>query len=461
MWRAPLLPALLMFSLWAMPAQAQPSPAERIRRDMQVLVSPELEGRGHAGEGHIKARDFIVERMTELGLVPAGDDGGWLVAAPAVAQATTGPDASLKIAGRVLAPGTEYAPLGCSGGGSFSGDIVYVGYGITGPDRDDWGAIDVAGKVALVWDGAPTALEPALVGPDAHLASAEAKAATALAHGARALLILLPAGAPAPPSLAFELSGMPAAYVTADAIAEVIAQLGPDSAPRALSPAVRASGELGVSRRAVTVYNVVGRLAASPALGAPLALGAHYDHLGMGEVGSLDARSVGALHAGADDNASGVAAMLEVARQLHAAPAAWRQPVYFVAFGGEEIGLRGARRQAARWRGQPGALINLDMVGRLRGARVFAEARASQPHLTLRDVIQRGAALGLVVEEDDREHVSDAVALADVGFETLHLTTGRHADYHAPGDVLERVSVEGVAQIAALVIAVMLGMGAA
>jgi hypothetical protein len=448
------LGALLLCAL-ATPASAQPTPAERIRRDVQALVSPELEGRGYEAEGHLKARDLVIERMTELGLIPAGDDGGWLVSSPAIAHAAPGRDVALKVAGRVLAPGAQFMPLGCSGGGAFAGQLVFVGYGLSTAERDDWAEVDVAGKVALVWEGAPRELERAFMGADAHMITSEGKAALALAHGAAAVLIMTREEAPTSPSLMFALGGMPAALVTSAAMAEELALLGPLDVPRALGVAV--SGELGVSRREVTVYNVVGRLKGSPAIGQPLVLGAHYDHLGMGARGSLD--DAGELHPGADDNASGVAAMFEVARRLGEREVAWRQPVYFVAFGGEEIGLRGARRQAARWRGEPGMLINLDMVGRLRDGRLYAEAHAASTHLLLRDVLRLAAPLGLRVEEDARAHISDAVAFADVGFETLHLTTGRHADYHTPDDDLERVNVAGIAQIVELLVAILSGLG--
>ena len=111
--------ALLLCAL-ATPASAQPTPAERIRRDVQALVSPELEGRGYEAEGHLKARDLVIERMGELGLVPAGDDGGWLVSSPAIAHAEPGRDVALKVGGRVLAPGAQFMPLGCSAGGAFA-----------------------------------------------------------------------------------------------------------------------------------------------------------------------------------------------------------------------------------------------------------------------------------------------------------------------------------------------------
>ncbi|MDQ3800448.1 MAG: M20/M25/M40 family metallo-hydrolase, partial [Acidobacteriota bacterium] len=127
-------------------------------------------------------------------------------------------------------------------------------------------------------------------------------------------------------------------------------------------------GEVLPDAKPVTAYNVVGILEGTDAVlkNEAIVVGAHYDHLGKGGMGSLAANSR-AIHHGADDNASGVAAMLELARRL-AAEKKNKRTIIFVAFGGEEEGLLGSRfytDNPAFPLDKTAAMINLDMVGRL------------------------------------------------------------------------------------------------
>jgi len=212
------------------------------------------------------------------------------------------------------------------------------------------------------------------------------------------------------------------------------------------APAIRGTNLGGVSGR-----NVVGILPGSdPRLaGQFIVLGAHYDHLGLGGRGSLDPDSVGVTHNGADDNASGVVALLEAARRLSLARPG--RSVLFLAFAGEEHGLLGSAayvKTPAVPNDSLVAMLNFDMVGRLRENRLVVygveTAREWRPLL---DSLNASAGFAMVAQGDGygpSDHTSFTVAKRPV----LHFFTGTHEDYHRTSDDWQKINLAGVEKIA-------------
>jgi hypothetical protein len=204
-------------------------------------------------------------------------------------------------------------------------------------------------------------------------------------------------------------------------------------------------------------YNIVGRIEAPAAGKRPgvIVIGAHYDHLGMGGPGSL-APGVSAVHNGADDNASGTAALLEVGRALVARQSELQRDVWLVAFSGEEMGVLGS---SFFTRSPPEglamadvvAMLNMDMVGRLRENRLTVlggESAAEWPDLvgpacTARKVscTVNGSGYG----------PSDHTPFYAAGVPVLHFFSGAHADYHKPSDDAAFINAAGLAQVALVV----------
>lgn len=206
---------------------------------------------------------------------------------------------------------------------------------------------------------------------------------------------------------------------------------------------------LAVERKAV--FNVVGRIAASAkdTVGGAVLVGAHYDHLGMGGRFSLapDRREV---HPGADDNASGVATVLEIAHGLAARSAELRRDVIVAAFAGEETGLLGSTHFARSANGLAG-MLNLDMVGRMRGNRLSVLGSDSAP--------EWAALAGAACDEarvectlgGDGYGPSDQTPFYAAGVPVLHFFTGAHSEYHKPSDVAALINAAGAAQVARIV----------
>jgi hypothetical protein len=203
--------------------------------------------------------------------------------------------------------------------------------------------------------------------------------------------------------------------------------------------------------------NVVALLEGTdPALaGEYVIIGAHYDHLGRGEFGSTRPEEKGAVHNGADDNASGVAALLHVAQLLTEAPRPAR-PVLFLAFTGEESGLLGSAfytRNATRPLSAARVMINMDMVGRLAdgGLIVYGVDTARE----WRDVLARiGSERGLALKLNGEGYgPSDHTSFYLQDIPVLHFFTNTHGDYHAPSDDWERIDADGLEKLADVVAA--------
>jgi hypothetical protein len=200
--------------------------------------------------------------------------------------------------------------------------------------------------------------------------------------------------------------------------------------------------------------NVIGILPGrGPLAPQAVVVGAHYDHLGRGGFGSLEPESTGVVHNGADDNASGTAALLEVARKLAALPDRPGRTVVFVAFSGEELGLLGS----AHYVQHPAvpiestyAMINFDMVGRLREGRVTVfGAETAEEFPAMLDSLAKVTGLE-VVGSGDGFGRSDQSSFFAANLPVLHFFTGVHEDYHRPTDDVEKINFEGLARIAEL-----------
>ncbi len=205
---------------------------------------------------------------------------------------------------------------------------------------------------------------------------------------------------------------------------------------------------------ALPAENVVGLVEGTdPALrGELVVVGAHYDHLGRETMFAMDPQAGAVVHPGADDNASGVAAVLELARRLAARPA--RRGVLFVAFSGEELGVLGSQyfvQHSPLPLDSASAMLNFDMVGRLANDRllVYGVATAAELPGIVDSANAAGPRLG-VKALGDGEGPSDHASFYEAGVPVLHFFTDQHPDYHAATDVAAKINAPGEARVIAL-----------
>ena len=442
---------------------------------VKTLAAPEMEGRASGTAGAERAALHIAGEMKRAGLAPGGDNGGWQQAFTVPTRIKLGDGNALRLvtpAARVLALEREYVPLTMSADGAWEGDVVFAGFGITAPDVgwDDYAGLDVRGRLVLVIEGEPRRSDAAgpFRRPDAyHYAERSHKVINAREHGAAGVLLVAHpdrAGDALPPltglgqpwsifALAVSRAGADAMLASAGvtlAVAAATIETGP--APKSFAvTGARVALRVTLVRERGRAANVVGVLPGRDArLGdETVVIGAHYDHLGRGGEGSLAPDALGAVHHGADDNASGVAAVLGLARAFAAAGGAPRTLV-FVAFAGEEMGLLGSTqyvRRPVRPLDRTVLMVNLDMVGRLRDRTLYVGG--VDGGAGLRELVSAQAGGLTLALRGDPFGPSDHTAFYSAGRPVLFLFTGAHADYHRPSDTWDRINGAGLAEVTA------------
>lgn len=439
-----------------------------------TLAADNFEGRGTGTPGGDAAARTIAEWMDGIGL--AAPPAGRLQAFEASIGVNLGKNNQLD----GVAPGSNWTPLGYSKSGSFSGGLVFAGYGIKATDLgyDDYAGLDVRGKVVLALrfePGENDEKSPFEGKRPSRYSDLRAKAIVAREAGAAALLVVSPAQSADEPDKLPPLksqgpqsdAGIPVIQVTraqadlwlktiggslAERQAAIDGSYRPASAP---ITGVSVSGTVDVQPVSAKSQNVIGLLPGSGALaGEYVVLGAHYDHLGHGGPGSFKP-DVRAIHNGADDNASGVAGILCAARQLHAAaPVAARRSVLIVAFSAEEIGLGGSGwfvQHPPAAMSDVAAMINLDMVGRLREHTLsILGSDSSKGWLALIESARAGLPGLKINAGGDGYGPSDHSSFYAAGVPVVHLFTGAHEQYHTPEDDVELLNNDGGADVIAL-----------
>jgi hypothetical protein len=486
----------------ARPATVQDDAAviDRLREDVTWLAAPEREGRGPGTAGITAAADWIAEQFTAAGLQQVGplrrqsfvmtleatlpDDK------PNRAELVGPPGASGTPTVIPLELGKTFTPLAAGGSGPFDLPLVFAGYGITAPaeDYDDYAPLGPAAKAAaaVVLRQEPQKENPHSVfngNQASQHAALVRKIANASEHEAGGVIFCNDASATEPDALMdFRRAGggengraMPVLQVSRSIVADLIEQATGSALPeleaeidKALEPQSqpldgwRIRGEVTIERQQTDADNIVGILPGTGKAsdGSALArdvviLGAHYDHLGYGDSNSL-APGEKAIHHGADDNASGTAMLLEVARQLRAEGPLPRT-VLFVAFAGEERGLLGSGHYTANPLvplERTAAMVNLDMVGRLVDDKLIVHGTGTGTGFDpLIDRLTEAAGF-TVAKEPGGFGPSDHSSFYARKIPVMHVFTGSHTDYHRPTDTAEKINYAGMVRISRLIAAI-------
>lgn len=413
--------------------------------DVRYLAADELEGREVGSEGEHCAGDYLVGRFSELGLAPGGEDGIYFQTFQIRRGAELGPGNQLVIGGRSYDLGEEWTPLGFSASSSVEGEPIYAGQLVSSPGNpeDEFAHTDLTDRLVVVEWGDPDDPHSLSIRADPHF-----KATVAAGRGAAGVLVLAPEGI-ALPGLNGETRSrleIPVGIVSGEAAATV---------REALDRGGIARLETDVRVTTADARNVVALIpGASPALGQEvIVVGAHYDHLGMGGEGSLSPDET-AVHNGADDNASGTAALLQIASGLMAGPPPDRS-VLFIAFTGEERGLWGSAHFVA----EPTvdlenvvAMLNLDMVGRVVDDQitVFGVGTAREWDEIVDGANAEMANPLIVSTAPDGYGPSDHSSFYGQGIPVLHFFSNTHEDYHRPSDDWEKINVGGLERVSGL-----------
>lgn len=466
----------------------------RLRADVTFLASDECEGRGVETGGINKAADYVAGQFAKAGLKPGGPGGSWFQPFPFSVGAQQDGTSTLTLRGPqgqeiTLRPGSDFTVLGLSGAGKVSAPLVFVGHGVTAKEigYDDYKGIDVAGKIVVVIRRTPRygSKELPFDGPrrDQH-AALDNKQALAELNKAAAVLLVNDASELNPKTggdrlmpfqtTARAIAGSRVPYfhvkrsvldaITRSSLGQGVGDLeqalNRDLKPRS-APLVGWSAALDakVKRKTVTVKNVLGVLeGAGPHANETVVIGAHYDHLGFGGRGSRTKNpKKKEIHHGADDNASGTTALIELARRFGALKDRQGRRLVFIAFTAEESGLIGSRHYTKRAPlfalKDTVAMVNLDMVGRLR-----SDPKTGKDKLLVEGV---GTAKGFepmleklsgggfqLVKKKGGNGPSDHDSFYNVKIPVVFFWTGLHEDYHRPTDTADKINVTGMRRIA-------------
>jgi len=519
-----LLLLSFVFSVSAQKAQTNKSDAteKNLRTHVQYLASAKLEGRRTGETGATYAAGYIANMFANHRLKAGFNSmtngkaqSNHLQTFPfvtGVAMANEGNTFSLDVTkadGQKVAFGNELAfkPVGFSPNGEVnSSAVVFAGYGIVSDEMkyDDYKNLDARNKIVVAFDGNSENDSPH---SSFALYNAHAKAKIAKEKGAVGLLLISREEKLETDRLAqlkydptFGEAAVPTLIVSRKTGADILAMNAADlkqietvlamnknpAVKVALSVTSKASVNFKVNliKTKADAYNVVGILEGTDAAlkNEAIIIGAHYDHLGRGGAGSLAVNST-AIHHGADDNASGISAMLELARQF-AKEKKNKRTLIFIAFGGEEEGLLGSKfyvNNPAFPINKTVAMINLDMVGRLKddkltvggigtavGWRGFVENVNRHLGLPNNITVNVGQATTFKMEgvteaatktilvntrnfnlqlNEDGFGPSDHSSFYGKQIPVLFFFTGTHEDYHKPTDTAEKINYQGLLKI--------------
>ena len=468
---------------------------ERLRKDVFYLASDALEGRGPTTKGIDLAADYIAAEFKKAGLHPGGVDGTYFQPFPYPAKVLDEP-ARLTLKGPKgqeieLKQGVQFNPMGLGHAGKLTAPVVFAGYGITSAAAkyDDYDGIDATDKVVIVLRNSPhyekneeTVARLKASSPFTRkIANAEKHKAAAVlfvndAETARGGDDLLDFNFTAVGRISQE-SNLPALHVrrsvlqtmlTASAAADLVdleREIDKDLKPQSMELTGWTVGlEVKAHKGEITLKNVVGEWdGAGPLARETVVVGAHYDHLGYGGAGGSMVKTLKkpTIHPGADDNASGSAAVMELARRFGTARAtavsAMRRRLVFICFSGEEIGLEGSKYYCEHPLfplEETAAMFNLDMVGRLRPDEkshkdnILVEGAGTGKNFAdLIDAANQKYDFNLVKKSETLPANSDHFSFYKKNIPVLFFWTGYHPDYHKPSDTADKVNFAGTAKI--------------
>ena len=469
-------------------AENRDASVERITQDLNFLASDELEGRGLETNGNQRAAEYVRTALEQAGLKGGLPDKSWFqpfevsLGQDLIAEKTflqlqdpTGNHVSLEA-------GADFEVLFLGAPGTANAEIVFAGYGISAPDLkyDDFANIDVNGKIVLILRKEPQQNNPhssfdgTETTPHAYMRT---KLKAAADHGAAAVLLVNDPltvetdkkdELAKPSSFGSGTARVPFAQITvatvnrmltasplkvgdktlttlADVQNQIDEKLTPLSQPM---KGWSADLSFSFSERKKLVNNVVAVLPGQgPNSEEYVVVGAHFDHIGYGETGSRKP-SVKEIHNGADDNASGTSALLEIARRMAAGPAPPRT-VVFIAFNGEERGLLGSAYYVEHPTvplKQVVAMLNFDMVGRVGENPLTAYGTGSAKEFpSLIEEVQKDHAVQ-VKPVSGVLGASDHYSFFLKKIPVFHFFTGLTKEYHTPEDDVETLNIAGIEQ---------------
>ncbi len=471
-----LLFVFALASLFTAASSSAPqADSARYLNDVKALASPEMEGRGAETKGIFRAEHLIEKRYKELHLEPAGVHG-YAQPFTVVTGARLKSDNSVLTqtgdAKKSLKSEQEFVPFSFSASGQVAAPVVFVGYGATADEfhYDDYSGVDVKDKIVVVLRYEPSgfANKNGSHGLSQH-SQLITKAINARNHGAKAVVIINGklgdseedlltrfGSVSGPENVGIVMVQVKNAVADAwfqsagKSLKDVQEQINSSSKPNSFvfPDNLHLSLHIDIETTHATVNNVLAWLPGQT--DEYVIVGAHYDHLGRGNFDSLAPSQIGQIHPGADDNASGTAGVLELARLLAPQRGQLKRSILFMDFAGEELGLLGSAawvKDPTRPLSKAVAMINMDMIGRIKDEKVYIGG------------VGTGSTFKSVLEQAQKEapfkieysaggySSSDHTSFVTKKIPVLFFFSGLHSDYHKPSDTWDKINAPSAARL--------------
>lgn len=468
-----ILPVIAIFLLLSCSGNRDVTTIE-LQDEIKYLSSDSLKGRQTGSEGDSLAALYIKNKLSSYGLVPLSGDG--FQRFKVIKKVLPGKENSLSVNGINYTPEKDFMPLGFSSNSGLESEVIFIGYGfnINGDSLkwNDYKGIDVKGKWVMILRSDP---EPDNTkSPFIPFSADRDKALLAKDMGAGGVLMV--SGPAFDPQDNFESLNasdfsvdIPVLRIKKE-VADVILskskntiavlekKLNDRRKSIVFSTKALVNGKSEIVRENANTRNVVMLLSGQDdkLKNEYIIIGAHFDHLGMGGPGS-SSRAVDTIgvHHGADDNASGVAMMLEIAEKFAKTKGSHKRSIICVAFTGEEEGLLGSKHFTE----EPGidlskvnAMFNLDMVGRL-NEKNNLQIMGVGTAVGLKDLIYSKSDTSVIKLSlsDEGYGPSDHSSFYGKNIPVLFYFTGAHLDYHTPADTYDKINYDGMVKISGLI----------
>lgn len=425
-----LLAGVSFINTWAQkPRFGEKKRSKRIEKHIAYLASDELGGRLSASDNDKKSAEYIAKQYELIGLEPAGEDESYFQYMPTPDLRLAKSNTSMVLDEVLLKLFHDFYPLSASSNkGAFEGEVVNVNYGIedAGLKHQDYKGKSVSGKVVLIKMDIPGGVHP----HNRYISwsGIEYRAEYAKSRGAKAVIYysgneeLHPSGEL---TKTVENSGMPIFFVKKD-----------------LSALDQTSVQYNLDILMITkmAHNVLGFI--DNQADKTIVIGAHHDHLGRGQKGGSLAEKPGEIHNGADDNASGVAGLFEIARAIIKKRKKYLNNNYlFVAFSGEEQGLVGSKyfvKSPLMQKQNVNFMMNMDMIGHLDSTQktLIINGVGTSPawNNAISEVSYSKRKIAKIKTTESGIGASDHTSFYLADIPAVHFFTGQHAYYHKPSD---------------------------
>lgn len=450
---------------------------KELQDEIKYLSSDSLKGRLTGSPGDSLAAEFIKNELTSYGMIPLSGDG--FQRFKVTKRVLPGKGNALSINGISYTPDKDFMPLAFSSNSSLESEVIFAGYGfnINGDSLkwNDYKGIDVKSKWVMILRADPETDNTK--SPFIPFSGDRDKALLAKDMGAAGVLMV--SGPAFDPQDAFESLNsadfsvdIPVLRIKKEVadiilskskttIATLEKKLNETRKPNVFSTKVTINGKTEIVRESANTRNVVMILPGEDELlkNEYIIIGAHFDHLGMGGPGS-SSRAVDtiAVHHGADDNASGVAMMLELAEKFARTKGSHKRSIICIAFTGEEEGLLGSKQftdNSGIDLSKVNAMINLDMVGRLNETNNLQISGVGTA-TGLKDLIYSKSDTTVIklTLSDEGYGPSDHSSFYGKNIPVLFYFTGAHLDYHTPSDTYDKINYNGMVKISDLIFSV-------